>query len=377
MTKLWAHSGDAHFLEPESLYRDNLPAEQADRLPRSERDGDWEIVHVDGEVLRRRPPKPVTSGEFKGMDITQLSARPPGSRDVAQRLADLDEEGIWGELVFPSLGMWNGLIKDPELVRAGARVVNDWALEEIQSVSERMVCTATVSLLDVDDAVAEVERTAEMGYKAVFLPVRPPGDRPAWNRDYWEPLWTATERAGMVAAFHIGTEAAATAATVPTVLHGGPGGAVLNYVETSFPGQRVAVERTRGDHLDRHPDLKMLVAEAGASWVPYLGDRMNEAYRQHGMFVTPTLTRSPMEILYTQVYSSFQHDVTAVAAMTAMGYRNVIWGDDYPHLEGTYGHTQKTLHELFDGVDPEASHRIRIGAFLELFPHVGEPPAEQ
>ena len=26
-----------------------------------------------------------------------------------------------------------------------------------------------------------------------------------------------------------------------------------------------------------------------------------------------------------------------------------MWGDDYPHMEGTYGHTQKTLHELFDG----------------------------
>ena len=34
--------------------------------------------------------------------------------------------------------------------------------------------------------------------------------------------------------------------------------------------------------------------------------------------------------------------------MTATGYRNVLWGDDYPHLEGTYGHTQETLRGLFD-----------------------------
>ena len=37
--------------------------------------------------------------------------------------------------------------------------------------------------------------------------------------------------------------------------------------------------------------------------------------------------------------------------MTAMGWQNVCWGSDYPHLEGTFGHTQKTLHELFDDVD--------------------------
>ena len=110
--------------------------------------------------------------------------------------------------------------------------------------------------------------------------------------------------------------------------------------------------------------------------MPFLGDRMNEAYRQHGMFVRPTLSMLPKEMLYRQVYASFQHDESAPAAVTAMGYPNVMWGSDYPHLEGTYGHTQKTLHELFDDIDPAASERIRFGAFKELFPHVSDPPAE-
>ena len=61
---------------------------------------------------------------------------------------------------------------------------------------------------------------------------------------------------------------------------------------------------------------------------------------------------------------------SAVARNTSM------WGSDYPHLEGTFGHTQKTLHELFDDVDPEVSYRIRLGAFKELFPHVSDPPGE-
>ena len=58
-----------------------------------------------------------------------------------------------------------------------------------------------------------------------------------------------------------------------------------------------------------------------------------------------------------------------------MGYHNVMWGSDYPHLEGTFGHTQKTLHELFDDVDEAARYRMTQGAFLELFPSVGQPPA--
>lgn len=58
--------------------------------------------------------------------------------------------------------------------------------------------------------------------------------------------------------------------------------------------------------------------------------------------------------------------------MTSMGYNNVMWGSDYPHLEGTWGHTQETLHGLFDEVDPKVTERITIGAFCELFPTV--PP---
>ena len=119
----------------------------------------------------------------------------------------------------------------------------------------------------------------------------------------------------------------------------------------------------------------MLISEGGVTWVPAVGDRMNEAYRQHGMFVRPQLAKLPKEYLYRNVYTSFQHDESAPAAMWAMGYRNLLWGSDYPHLEGTYGHTQKTLRELFDDVSSDVRERITRGSFEELFPHVSRPPA--
>jgi predicted TIM-barrel fold metal-dependent hydrolase len=173
----------------------------------------------------------------------------------------------------------------------------------------------------------------------------------------------------MVIGFHIGTDG-----TDQAEMFRGPGGAVLNYVETTYGGQRAANKMVAGGALDRHPRLKVLISEGGATWVPFLGDRMNEGYRQHGMFVRPQLSQLPKEILFRQVYASFQHDESAPAALWAMGYHNVLWGSDYPHLEGTYGNTQKTLHELFDDVDPAVRDRITRGAFEELFPHVSSPP---
>src|SRR5690606_27725675 len=334
MEKIWANSGDSHFLEPEDLWRESLPPRLAELVPRSEKDpdGEWETVHIDGMSFRRKLP----TGRVK--KFFELSARAPGSDDVTKRLADLDQEGIWAEVVFPSLGMWSSSFRTPEVLREALKVSNDWAFETIEKYSPRFVTTAQVSTLDIGDAIAELERCAEMGYRAVFMPTTPHPLQKDYNREDWEPFWTACERAGMVLAFHIGTDPIdLSKGASQGVVYRGPGGAVLNYTETTFSGQRAVMKMVASGALDRHPDLKVLVSEGGATWVPFLADRMEEGYRQHAIAVRPKLKRSPREIIYSQVYASFQHDETAIAAMTAMGYDKVMWGSDYPHLEGTYG----------------------------------------
>ncbi len=372
MDKIWANSGDSHFLEPEDLWQKNLPERLARLMPRSEKDADGqhETVHIDGQSFRRRLPNP------KLVEFRDASHRPPGAQNVAKRLEDLDQEGIWGEVVFPSLGMWNASFRTPEALREAIKVSNDWAHSEILKASPRLVPTAQVSQLSIDDAVAEVERTAALGFRAVFLPTAPPSYVKDYHFDDWEPFWAACEAADMVIAFHIGSDPVDLAAGETIgITYRGPGGAVLNYAETTFSGQRATMKMVASGALDRHRKLKILISEGGATWVPFLGDRMTEGYRQHHMMAFPKLSRPPKEILYEQVYASFQHDETAVPAVTAMGYRNVMWGSDYPHMEGTFGHTQETLHGLFDGVDHDTRYRITVGAFLDLFPEVGAPPA--
>lgn len=370
--KLWADSGDSHFIEPQDLWRSQLPKRLADLVPRTEKDPDgrWETIYVDGQVFRRRLPS-MAQQEF--LDAMVAAA---GSRDVTKRLADLNAEGIWAELVFPSLGMWASSFRTPELLRAALRVSNDWAKETIMDYSPRFIPTAQVSTLDIDDAVGELERCGKLGFKAVFLTVAPHPAQHDYNHDEWEPFWATAEDIGMVIAFHIGTEPIDFAGGGSIgVTHHGPGGAVLNYAETSFGGQRAVMKLVASGALDRHPKLKVLVSEGGATWVPFIADRMEEGYRQHAVVVRPKLQRSPREIIYSQVYASFQHDASAVAATAHLGFDNVLWGSDYPHVEGTFGHTQETLHQLFDDVDRPTRDRIMFGAFNELFPQAPLPPA--
>jgi predicted TIM-barrel fold metal-dependent hydrolase len=374
MSKFWANSGDSHLVEPADLFTTSLPADVAARMPRSvkDADGSFETVHVDGQQFRRRMPKAAMLTDEEGRTVDE---RAPGANDMRLRLVDLDQEGIWAELVYPSIGIWMSSIQDPDLLSAGCRAVNDWAIE-YQRFSPRYVPTATIPLLTADHGVAEVHRAADLGFHAGYLSVTPSLGAPDWNDNSWEPLWAAMEDTGMVVSFHIGTEAHDAAS-----FHGGyfrgPGGALINYVETTYGGQRAVTKVIASGVFDRHPDLKVMVSEGGATWGPFIADRLDEGYRQHASAVRPQLSRLPSEYLYHNVYASFQHDRSAVQAMVAMGWRNVCWGSDYPHLEGTYGHTQKTLHELFGDVDETTRRRITVGAFAELFPHVPEAPADE
>ena len=335
MAKIWANSGDSHLVEPDDLFTSSLPPDMAERMPRSvwDEDGSHETIYVDGQEFRRKIPGVLRNGLQELDEQGTVVERPPGHNDMKLRLTDLDQEGIWAELVYPSIGIWSGSIKDPELLAAGSRAINDWAIE-YQRFSPRYVPTATIPLLTNETAVAEIERAADMGFQAAYFSVTPPLGLRDWQyTDDWEPVWAAIEETGLVIGFHVGTEA-----HDDSTFHGqylrGPGGAILNYLETTYGGQRAAAKMISSGVFDRHPGIKVIVSEGGATWGPFLADRLDEAYRQHASMVRPKLSRLPSEYLYENVYASFQHDRTAVAANWAMGWQNVCWGSDYPHLEG-------------------------------------------
>ena len=371
--KIWTHSGDSHFLEPADLWHQFMPKKQADRMPQTKLISDHEeLVTVDGKSFTRELPKILTARNPEtGETIAEMSVRPPGTRDLALRMVDLDNEGIWGEVMYQSIGLWCSLIEDPQLIREAARAENEWLATEIQAkYPDRLVPAALMPLLQVEDAVAECEHAAELGLKVISLPTGHPENAKPYNDSSWEPLWAAAAAANMVIGFHIGTDGADQGS-----VHRGPGGAIMNYVATKFGAMVATMKLITSGALERHPNLKILVSEGGATWVPYIGDQMNEAYRQHGMWVRPALKKSPKEYLYNQVYASFQHDETAPAAMSGMGYRNAMFGSDYPHIEGTFGHTQETLQHIFAGASDEVRDRITRGAFEDLFPHVKVPDA--
>ena len=374
MPKIWTNSGDSHFLEPADLWESRLPKRLADLTPKAEKDpdGEYETVRVDGQTFRRKLP---TSAAVKFLEETRKAV---GIRDARLRLRDLDQEGVWGEVIFPSLGMWSSTFRTPELLKACMRASNEWALEEVAAVSDRYVVTAQVSTLAVEDAVAELEWAAGQGFRSVFLPTTPHPSAPDWHRDDWEPFWAAAERAGMVLAIHIGTDPVDLSAGQGRRRLPGPGrrghelhrdhvlrpagGDEAGRVGRARPPSRPEGADLRGrrqlDPVPRRPDAGGLPAAPHGG--PAEADPRPQGHPDDaGLRVLPA-----------------RRDARS-RPTTRWATRTSCSGRDYPHMEGTYGHTQDTLKELFDGVSDETRLRITQGAFAELFPHVPPAPADE
>src|SRR4051812_33145545 len=182
MSNAVVNSGDSHVLEPDDLWIDNLPGEFRARAPRRAIEGEYEVNYLDGEIVRRNQAHLVEG------------TRPPGAYDPALRLDDLDREGIWAELMFPSRGMWNFQLRDRDLQRACAEVYNDWLLATFMERSPRFIGAAMLPVLEPDDTVRELQRTCALGFSAMFLPTTPP-EGLEYNEPEWEPLWAAAAEA--------------------------------------------------------------------------------------------------------------------------------------------------------------------------------------
>jgi predicted TIM-barrel fold metal-dependent hydrolase len=81
---------------------------------------------------------------------------------------------------------------------------------------------------------------------------------------------------------------------------------------------------------------------------------MDEAYRKHHFWVRPKLPRLPSEYYRAHCWASFQEDPAGLALAEPMGLADrFMWGNDYPHHEGTWPHSaeaiERTMGHLSDG----------------------------
>ena len=140
----------------------------------------------------------------------------------------------------------------------------------------------------------------------------------------------------------------------------GPGGAVVNYLMgAQLDGPMVILTLAAGGALDRFPELKIVTVETGASWLAWIMTQADAIYEDHSMYASPKLSLKPSELIRRQCAATFMYDPVAINNRGTTGVETLMWGNDYPHPEGTWPESQTVNADQFDGVEPRRPRRHR------------------
>jgi hypothetical protein len=152
--------------------------------------------------------------------------------DVHARVKDMDLDGTWASLCFPS-GAWGftgrvlSMNEDQEIGLAAVRAWNSWMLEEWHGTyPERFIPMQLPWFKDPKVAGDEVRRNADLGFTSVSFLESPHLLKlpPITNHRHWEPFFKACEETDTVISLHCGASG--------FVLQGSPG-AGLNVLRWS------------------------------------------------------------------------------------------------------------------------------------------------
>lgn len=366
-------SVDDHVVEPPHAFDGRFPAKFAEQAPRVvETDDGGESWLYDGELLpnvgfNAVVGRPVSEYSF---EPTRFSEMRRGAWDIRARLADMDLNGVYASLCFPSFlpgftGQRLQLGKDPELALAAVRAWNDFMLEEWSGTDPRRVIPLQLPyLLDPEVAAAEVRANAERGFKAITFSEAPHQlGLPSLHTGHWDPLMAACEETGTAVCLHVGSSGTspATSPDAPSDTIG-----VLFFGYAMF----AAVDWLYSRIPVRFPEIRIVLSEGGIGWVAGLLDRLEHVRKYDSMYGTwNDVPLSPADTFRRNFWVCAIDDPSAFAQRDVIGVENILVESDYPHADSTWPETQAALRRQLAGLPDADVERITWRNASEVFRH--------
>jgi predicted TIM-barrel fold metal-dependent hydrolase len=283
----------------------------------------------------------------------------------------LEEQGIHAEVTLPGPVLAGGLSpamylgghasKNLEPVWPAVRAYNRWLAEFCAAAPGRRAGIIPIDFHDMDRAVEEVAWARNSGlFGGVMLPAMSvTSGLPGYADEYYEPFWSACEDHNMVINLHTG---ASGAATDTKFLYDEKHGGMLGLFEVFVFTRRPIWFMIFGGVFDRHPNLKVAVTENGVQWLPSLIRDMESFFDTHGGApVRSYLHMRPADYFARHIYMGGSLMKRYEAEMRhEIGIDRLMWGADYPHLEGAVPVHRQTMQYMFGGL-PEADVRKMLG----------------
>ncbi len=372
-------SVDDHLVEPPDMFEGRLAAKYQPSAPRVVETAEGhEVWHFDGKIFLQVGLNAVVGRPREDWKVepTRFNEMRPGCYDIRARVRDMDINGVWASLNFPSqitgfCGSVFSRCSDPGLGLAVTQAWNDWFFDEWYSPApERIIPMGITFLGDANEGAAEIRRNAERGFRAVTLPEEPHriGLPSLWS-GWWDPIVAACAETETVISLHVGSAGVADMPNdAPKVQLGATLfgqlslGACANWLWSRYPVH--------------YPSLQIAMSEGGIGWVAMLIDRLENIVDRSGygqQFDDKTGLR-PAEVLRRNFWFCTIDDPSTLCTRDTIGVDNICFETDYPHGDGTWPDSQAVFGQFYGGLRPGEIAKISHENAAALYRHPLPPP---
>jgi predicted TIM-barrel fold metal-dependent hydrolase len=324
---------------------------------------------------------------FADFLLKHPNVKTAGHHESAARLADYDYDGVAAAVLFhasqnfepmPFSPMFPGApAGDRELMAVGMKIYNRWLVDFVAQAPLRHIGLAYLPMWDIERSITEAEWAHDHGLKGVNFPALRDGELLEYNDRAWDPFWSVCAERKLPLVTHVGATGKAK--------YEGPEATAIKAVETGgFYSHRAVWWLIFGGVFERHPALKHVITETPGSWYAPLAVELDAIWN---MFSTQPemnaafydkVPRAPSEYMRNNVFfgASFTSPHEAEQAVLHGFERQLLWGSDYPHLEGTFVNpegsdmpsvTKLALRNTFCHIPPEPTRRMVADNAIEVY----------
>lgn len=290
-------------------------------------------------------------------------ARP--SFDAKEQLADLERDNVFGAVLIGRLPLRDNLPAEVDV--AYCQLVNDWLADTWGGHLDRVAPGFFLPHADVAASVRELERAAGMGLRPALLP---DGiyERP-YHLPEWEPLWEAANGLQIPITMHVGS------GRTPLYPLPYPGRVDISWYNQCVGMGETLAWLTYAGVFERYPYLHVIMTEGYAAWlafaIQFFDHHWNDS-RLHDLPMSdangaPKIEQPPSVYLKRQAHATFMWDPLAIRNRDVTGVDCLLWGNDYPHHEGSFPFSSEWIDKQFAGVPETEIDAIVRGNAARLF----------
>lgn len=343
---------DDHVVEPPTMFDAHVPAKYKDQAPKNQKN-EWghDVWTFQGQAMGTVGLNAVVTWpkEEWGLDPTGFAEMRPGAYDIHERVRDMNRNGIFQSMCFPSFAGFSGRYfqqaPDQELALMMLSAYNDWHIDEwCAAYPGRFIPLAIVPVWDQKAMVAEVRRVAAKGCRAITMPELPhiQGLPSYHDLEYWGPLFDVCSELGVVMCLHIGQGFAA--------INMAPGAPIDNMIILATQVSTLAAQDLLwGGAFFKYPDLKVAWSEAGIGWIPFYLDRCDRHYTNQIWLGHDFKGKLPSDIFREHSLACYVTDPTALKVRHEIGIDIIAWECDYPHSDSIWPDAPEFLINEFNG----------------------------